>query len=143
MLVSQHGCDSHVEDPLAHLTLTVDGQRAGAVAIQRLAAELCDGRWLATGGGGYALADVVPRTWTHLLAIAAGRPIDPATSVPDSWRTYVNSLDCGLPPVRMTDGADAAFREWEDGYDPADWLDQAILATRTAVFPFHGLDPNF
>ncbi|NEE00347.1 acetoin utilization protein AcuC [Phytoactinopolyspora halotolerans] len=142
VLVSQHGCDSHIDDPLAHLALTVDGQRAAELAIQALADELCDGRWLATGGGGYALADVVPRTWTHLLAIAAGRPISPETPVPESWRTYVGRLDYGLAPLRMTDGADAAFSDWEDGYDPADWLDQAILATRTAVFPLHGLDPH-
>jgi acetoin utilization protein AcuC len=27
------------------------------------------------------------------------------------------------------------------GYDPADRLDQAVLATRRAVFPAHGLLP--
>ena len=30
------------------------------------------GRWVATGGGGYALVEVVPRAWTHLLAVATG-----------------------------------------------------------------------
>ncbi|HEX6449892.1 MAG TPA: acetoin utilization protein AcuC, partial [Trebonia sp.] len=33
VLVTQHGCDSHVLDPLAHLELTVDGQRAAAVML--------------------------------------------------------------------------------------------------------------
>jgi acetoin utilization protein AcuC len=41
----------------------------------------------------------------------------------------------------MTDGSDGAFAAWEEGYDPADRLDQAIVATRSAVFPLHGLDP--
>ena len=51
-----------------------------------LADELCDGRWVATGGGGYALVEVVPRAWTHLLAVATGEPLDPATLTPPAWR---------------------------------------------------------
>ena len=36
----------------------------------------------------------------------------------------------------MTDGRDAALAGLgEAGYDPADRLDQAVLATRRAVFP--------
>jgi acetoin utilization protein AcuC len=31
--------------------------------------------------------------------------------------------------------------DWTNGYDPADPVDQAILGTRRAVFPHHGLDP--
>ena len=45
--------------------------------------ELCDGRWIALGGGGYGLVRCVPRAWTHLLAEAAGARIDPRTPVPD------------------------------------------------------------
>ena len=30
VLVTQHGCDTHLHDPLAHLALTVDAQRAAA-----------------------------------------------------------------------------------------------------------------
>ena len=37
--------------------------------------EVCVGRWVALGGGGYEVVDVVPRTWTHLTAIAAHAPI--------------------------------------------------------------------
>jgi acetoin utilization protein AcuC len=41
----------------------------------------------------------------------------------------------------MTDGAQAQYTRFESGYDPADPVDQAIIATRTAVFPEHGLMP--
>ena len=54
--------------------------------MRDLADELCDGRWVATGGGGYALVEVVPRAWTHLLAVATGDPLDPATATPAAWR---------------------------------------------------------
>ena len=32
---------------------------------------------------------------------------------------------------------------WAEGYDPDDPVDRAIMATREAVFPLHGLDPWF
>ena len=79
VLVSQHGCDSHRLDPLAHLELSIDAQRRAALMVHDLAHEVCGGRWLLTGGGGYELVQVVPRSWTHLLAVAAGDPVDPAT----------------------------------------------------------------
>ncbi len=142
VLVTQHGCDSHVEDPLAHLALTVDGQRASYLALHDLAHELCGGRWVATGGGGYAVVDVVPRTWSHLLGIVAGSPVDPATPVPAGWRDDVVRRLGRQAPLRMTDGGTAEHRDWAAGYDPGAWLDRAVNATRQAVFPYHGLDPQ-
>ncbi|MFC4783134.1 acetoin utilization protein AcuC [Nocardioides sp. MAHUQ-72] len=141
VLVTQHGCDSHIEDPLAHLMLTVDGQRAAYLALHDLAHEVTGGRWVVTGGGGYALVEVVPRAWTHLLAVVAGRPLDPATDTPDGWRAYVRDGLGRTPPYRMTDGRTIAYRDWSEGYDPETWLDRAIHATRMEIFPWHGLDP--
>jgi acetoin utilization protein AcuC len=140
VLVTQHGCDSHADDPLAHLMLSVDGQRAAYVALHDLAHEVAGGRWVATGGGGYAVFGVVPRAWTHLLAAVAGRPLDPASPVPEAWREYVLERCLVEAPRRMTDGGSADYRPWEEGYDPETWLDRAVQATRTAVFPLHGLD---
>ena len=141
VLVTQHGCDSHIEDPLAHLMLTVDGQRAAYETLHGLAHEVCEGRWLATGGGGYAVVDVVPRAWTHLLAILAGRPLDPSTETPEEWRRHVQTRLGRVAPMRLTDGRTPGYRDWSEGYDPGAWLDRAIHATRSEVFPFHGLDP--
>jgi acetoin utilization protein AcuC len=142
VLVSQHGCDSHRLDPLAHLELSVDAQRAAQAAIHRLAHETAGGHWLLTGGGGYELVQVVPRTWTHLLAEASGRPLEPDLSTPDRWREYARKRMDTEPPERMTDGEPAAFRPFSSGYDPADAVDRAIMATRTSVFPLHGLVPT-
>ena len=141
VLVSQHGCDTHRLDPLAHLELSVDGQRAAHAAIHALAHETAGGRWLLTGGGGYELVQVVPRTWTHLLAEAAGEPIDPAAATPQSWRDYVSQRTGRPAPELMTERADTAYVPFAAGYDPADPVDHAILATQAAVFPEHGLPP--
>ncbi|MFE7892095.1 acetoin utilization protein AcuC [Streptomyces sp. NPDC057412] len=140
VLVTQHGADTHFEDPLAHLAVSLDAQRAVQVACHDLAHEHADGKWLALGGGGYAVVEVVPRSWTHLVAIVAGRPIEPTTLIPESWRQEVYARTRQLGPARMTDGRwPVAWADWEAGYDPADRLDQAVLATRKAVFPLRGL----
>jgi len=141
VLVTQQGCDSHLEDPLAHLMLTVDGQRASYLALHDLAHEVAGGRWVATGGGGYALVEVVPRAWTHLLAIVGGRPLDPLTETPEEWRRHVRTTLDRTAPHRLTDGRTPAYRDWSEGYDPDTWLDRAIHATRMDAFPLHGLDP--
>ncbi|MFD3734791.1 acetoin utilization protein AcuC [Streptomyces sp. NPDC058632] len=142
VLVTQHGADTHFEDPLAHLAVSLDAQRAVQVACHELAHEYADGRWVALGGGGYAVVEVVPRSWTHLVGIAAGKPVDPATMIPESWRQEVYARTRQPGPMRMTDGRwPVSWASWEDGYDPADRLDQAVLATRRAVFPLRGLLP--
>ncbi|MFE1954529.1 MULTISPECIES: acetoin utilization protein AcuC [Streptomyces] len=142
VLVTQHGADTHFEDPLAHLAVSLDAQRAVQVACHELAHQHADGRWVALGGGGYAVVDVVPRSWTHLVGIAAGREIAPETVIPDGWRQDAYARTRQLAPQRMTDGRwPVSYREWEAGYDPADRLDQAILATRKAAFPLRGLLP--
>jgi acetoin utilization protein AcuC len=141
LLVSQHGCDTHWADPLANLELSIDGQRAAHAAIHRLAHEMADGRWLLTGGGGYELVQVVPRTWTHLLAEAAGQPIDPAAPTPGAWREYVERRTGRQAPEQMTEGEPGKYVPFESGFDPGDPVDQAIIATQRAVFPLHGMVP--
>ncbi|MET9799131.1 acetoin utilization protein AcuC [Streptomyces sp. NPDC006368] len=140
VLVTQHGADTHFEDPLAHLAVSLDAQRAVQVACHDLAHEYAEGRWVALGGGGYAVVDVVPRSWTHLVGIAAGAPVEPESVIPSSWRDEVYARTRQLAPGRMTDGRwPVRWRGWEEGYDPADRLDQAVLAARRAAFPLRGL----
>jgi len=141
ILVSQHGADTHRLDPLAQLAVSIDAQRAAHAAIHTLAHDYAGGRWLLTGGGGYDLVHVVPRTWTHLLAEAAGQPIDPTAQTPARWRDYVARRTGLAAPEHMTEGASAEFEPFESGYDPGRPVDQAIMATRNAVFPLHGLMP--
>jgi acetoin utilization protein AcuC len=88
VLVTQDGCDTHHLDPLAHLAATTRiWSRIGAT-FHELAHELCEGRWLALGGGGYAIREVVPRAWTLLFAEMVEHPElaeeinDSATVVP-------------------------------------------------------------
>ncbi|MDX6226341.1 MAG: acetoin utilization protein AcuC [Frankiales bacterium] len=140
VLVSQHGCDSHALDPLTNLLVSLDGQRTAHAAVHGLAHEVCEGRWIATGGGGYELVRVVPRSWTHLLAEAAGAPIEPEMDTPDEWRELVHERTGTHAPLRMTDGRMPVFTSYERG-SGSDPVDAAIGATRENVFPRHRLQP--
>ncbi len=144
ILVSQHGCDSHIDDPLTHLMVSVDAQRVAHVALHDLAHDVCGGKWLATGGGGYAVFDVVPRTWTHLLAVVGGRPLDPSTPVPADWLAHVADVTGGhRAPGTLSDGRLPLYDDWAGGYNPDSWLDRCVLETRNAVFPSHGIDVSY
>ncbi|WP_063014579.1 acetoin utilization protein AcuC [Nocardia kruczakiae] len=154
LVVSQCGVDSHREDPLADLELTVDGQRAAFRAMRELADRYAEGRWLAVGGGGYGLVRVVPRAWTHLLATALDREIDPGTAIPEDWRELVRGYAPTVPaPTTMGDGGDTAFIPWQGpggALDTGDAhldraqraIDTAVLATRRATYGLLGLDPE-
>ncbi|WP_349827234.1 acetoin utilization protein AcuC [Brevibacterium litoralis] len=143
VIVSQHGCDGHREDPLTHLRLSIDAMRVASTWIRDLSEELCDGRWLATGGGGYAVVDVVPRVWSSLVGISAGLDIGPWEPTPPEWQHYVRQKTGRPAPEIMTDGYEGEYKPWTEGFDPESDLDRAVMAVRKNVFPFYGLDPYF
>jgi len=87
VLVTQLGADAHHEDPLANLRLTTAVYRAAARTVHELAHELCDGRWVATGGGGYGWARAVPRIWTLWFAEMADAIGDLPDALPPGWVT--------------------------------------------------------
>jgi acetoin utilization protein AcuC len=143
VLVTQHGADSHREDPLADLNLTIDGQRTSYVALRDLAESVTGGRWLALGGGGYSPVRVVPRAWTHLLAIVAGRDLDPRVMLPEDWiATAAKARPDVVLPVDMNEGTTSlvAFDRWDGTQEMA--VDRAIQETRNKLYPLHGLDPH-
>ena len=140
VLVTQCGCDTHHEDPLANLELTVDGQRTAIAELHALAHRVAGGKWVAFGGGGYGLVRCVPRTWTHLLAEASGAPVDPDTPIPAGWVAHLRGAGVRTElPATMGERPVTEGRPWEPGGEG--WLDAAIGATRRAVFPLLGLDP--
>ncbi|HUG85871.1 MAG TPA: hypothetical protein VMM13_15010, partial [Euzebya sp.] len=75
VLVTQLGCDTHMTDPLAHLALTTDDYQVLGSRLHALAHQHAAGRWVATGGGGYQIATVVPRAWTIYFAELTGQEV--------------------------------------------------------------------
>ncbi len=135
VLVTQLGCDTHVTDPLAHLALSVDDMAAVYERLHRLAHEVAGGRWIATGGGGYQLVQVVPRAWTAAFAEMAQRrlPID----TPMAWQELAVRRTGVTPPrafsddpVRVADG----LRE-----QAARGAHEAVAGLKQLLWPYHGL----
>jgi acetoin utilization protein AcuC len=84
LVVSQHGADSHAWDPLAHLRVTTTAMGEAARLVDAVAHRYANGRWLATGGGGYDAYRVVPRAWA--LTWLAGAHREVPASTPIAWR---------------------------------------------------------
>lgn len=101
VLVTQLGCDTHVTDPLAHLSLVTGDYRALATRLHRLAHEHAGGRWVATGGGGYRLAAVVPRAWTLYFAELAAAELP--DQLPHEWLDTAEEMVGERPPPSFND----------------------------------------
>ena len=71
MILHQFGVDGHYLDPLVGLGYTAQGYGLVASLTHDLAHELCDGRYLVVGGGGYDL-DATRRAWSIMYCIISG-----------------------------------------------------------------------
>jgi acetoin utilization protein AcuC len=131
-LVTQLGCDTHVTDPLAHLRLTTRAYRETAAELHALAHEVAGGTWLATGGGGYQWASVVPRAWTLAFAEMCGVALPDA--LPESWIEAVEFEVRREVPASFTDPPVD-----EDRLDAE--TEATIDLVRRTCFPFFGLEP--
>ena len=81
VMVTQLGTDTHYTDPLASLALTTGGQQTLYELLGQMAP-----RWLALGGGGYAI-DLVPRSWALAFGAMSGQELQ--KSLPKRYReTY-------------------------------------------------------
>jgi acetoin utilization protein AcuC len=113
ILVSQQGCDSHALDPLANLRVTTRSYAVTCRLLDELSRRWCEGRWLATGGGGYDAYRVVPRSWALIWLAQAGRPVPPETPPDwrDRWELDAERFGQSPMPVRFLDRDDLVGRE--------------------------------
>lgn len=101
VIVLQTGCDAHAHDPLTHLRCTTRLFEALARRVTRLAEQYCQGRIVATGGGGYAIHEVVPRAWA--LTWAALCDEDPGDELPPEWLAMVEGETAARVPGTLRD----------------------------------------
>jgi acetoin utilization protein AcuC len=133
MLVTQLGSDTHHTDPLAHLRLTTAAYRECARELHALAHDAAGGRWIATGGGGYQWARVVPRAWTVYFAEMAEAEIP--DRLPDPWvRRAQERLGASVPTTIS-----------EPMLEPSAQVDSMVAVVvervRERFFPRFGLTP--
>ena len=137
LVVSQHGADSHAWDPLAHLRVTTTAMGEAARLVDQVAHRHAGGRWLATGGGGYDVYRVVPRTWA--LTWLAGAHLEAPDAIDPGWRdrwsadaaTYGQSP----PPAMFSDAPNAGLPDSELQRLAESRSLATIAAVRTLVLP--------
>jgi acetoin utilization protein AcuC len=136
VIVSQHGCDTHAWDPLAHLLVTTTAMGSAARLVDALAHRWASGRWLATGGGGYGVYRVVPRAWAHVWLAGAHR--EAPDRLPMAWRERwaAESARYGdpSPPEALDDAPNAGLPMSPSQAEAEDRsLQTAEVARRLAV----------
>ena len=136
MIITQNGCDAHWSDPLAHLALTLQGYADLASRMHQLAHEVCEGRWLASGGGGYQAYTVVPRVWTRLMGEMAG--VELTEELPDAWRQLCGRYAESEVPLMLTSGDHAPPVEGATKEKTHAAADEAVEQIRKTVFPLLG-----
>jgi acetoin utilization protein AcuC len=135
ILVTQLGCDSHYTDPLAHLGLTTRAYAELAGRLHDLAHTVTNGRWLATGGGGYQWAAVVPRAWCSYLAEMLGTRLP--ERLPAAYLAEVSER-FGIELDPNTADEVVALRS-EHRARVESQVARAIEMVRGNLFPLHGL----
>jgi acetoin utilization protein AcuC len=123
VLVTQLGCDTHHSDPLAQLQLTTAAYREAATILHALAHDAAAGRWIATGGGGYEWARVVPRAWTMYFAEMCRAELP--DEIPSVWIEEAERRAGGTVPAHLTEPRLDPGPADEDARDVAN----AVLAT--------------
>ncbi len=123
VLVTQLGCDSHYQDPLTHLSLTIQGYCRLIEELRGLAP-----RWLALGGGGYETG-VVARAWAAAFGVMAGLDLD--SQIPASFREKygLSYLWDPEPPTVPADLRGEAQR----------FAHRRVEELQSLVFPYHQL----
>ena len=100
IILVQCGADGHANDRLAHLRLTTNMYVEVVSEMHNLAHELCEGRFLLFGGGGYTLANV-PRVWALAFATLAGIKLD--NEIPEEWAREFRKLTEEYAPSELHD----------------------------------------
>lgn len=128
-LVTQHGCDTHAYDPLAHLRVTTRAYREATLLMDEIAHRHTGGRWLATGGGGYDAYRVVPRSWSLVWLAQAHADVPAETDVAwrDRWASEADRFGQSPPPVSFLDPDDLVRPE------PAELAEANMKSTERAL----------
>ncbi|WP_462421017.1 acetoin utilization protein AcuC [Salinicoccus sp. Marseille-QA3877] len=106
ILLSQNGVDAHYRDPMTHLALTSKSYEEIPRIVNRLSDEYTEGKWIAVGGGGYNIWQVVPRMWAQIwLAMNGEKP--PRGALPDTFlEKYQSKSKVDFPTIWEDDLSD-------------------------------------
>jgi len=97
VILTQNGADAHYLDPLTHLCTSMKVYERIPQLAHDLAHKYCNGKWIATGGGGYDIWRVVPRAWAQVWNVMKhNKPM--MGELPPLWvKKWQNKADESFP----------------------------------------------
>ncbi|MBS7249046.1 MAG: acetoin utilization protein AcuC [Candidatus Freyarchaeota archaeon] len=140
ILLQQSGVDTHYTDPLTSEALTINSYVKVFGTMHKLAHEVCDGKYLMFGGGGYQM-DVVARAWTSMLYEILNLPIPKET--PETWRELYENISrkIGLnahAPIHMGDPEVMTDERMKKKI--FEEVKQVVREVKERIFPIHGIE---
>lgn len=130
ILFMQCGADAHYLDPLAHLSLTTFAYKKIYSAVHKLAHEVCDGKLIAVGGGGYDVG-VLSRVFTLLVSELIEVPV--TKPIPDSWKIlYKKTTGSAIAPDMLEDRIDIEKRKFV-----FDEIKEVVETIKKDLFKYH------
>jgi acetoin utilization protein AcuC len=100
IILLQSGADSHKGDPLTHLSITVKTYYEIASWLHKYVHEMCYGKIMIFGGGGYLLSNVA-RCLVKVLSVFLEKEI--SVKIPDEWQKYYELLTHDEAPSTMNE----------------------------------------
>ena len=85
---------------------------------------------MATGGGGYQWARVVPRAWTIYFAEMAG--VDVPDQIPEAWIEIAEQEAGSAVPATLSEPPLPT-------QDRDDAVNEVVEAVKRTIWPYHGL----
>jgi acetoin utilization protein AcuC len=116
IILNQFGVDGHYNDPLVGLSLTTRTFGRVAETVHNLAHELCEGRYLLFGGGGYELENTA-RCWALVfLIVSEALPKEDISKLSDTFHPPKNN-------------------------EVARTVRQTVEEVKKIIFPYHNIAP--
>jgi acetoin utilization protein AcuC len=135
VIVNQFGVDTHFDDPLAHLSLTMDTYGDLATRMHSLAHEICGGKYIVFGGGGYTPENVA-RAWSIMFSTING--ITLPDKIPERWIELCRDAMKREPPSTFSDKSGRSMNN-VDRERIRETIEQRIKEIKVRVFPIHGI----
>jgi acetoin utilization protein AcuC len=136
VIVNQFGVDTHFDDPLAHLRLTIEAYSALASRLHSLAHEVCGGKLIVLGGGGYKPENVA-RAWTVMFSTLSGISI--RDEIPKEWIEFCKENLKREPPTTFSDKKENSINRIERE-NITNAIEEVITEIKTNIFPIHGIE---
>ncbi|MHA1232356.1 MAG: acetoin utilization protein AcuC [Candidatus Helarchaeota archaeon] len=139
VLITQLGVDTHFTDPLTMMALSTSTYKQIAEFIHDLVHDICNGRWIALGGGGYS-PDIVGKSWTIYYSVMCEKLNELPEEVPESWSNFCKELIGKTPSPKLIDDFNPRRKLNEENCNKIEQLtDDLIKAIKERIFPYFNL----